>query len=171
MAMKERHPNAERLAGAISSRRAAQRWSYARVHRGGGPTKPTQMAYERADIPATITSEALEKVDTGLGWEPGTALGILGGGEAPDPGQPVASPPTTPDTPEESGPDDLLGQVLPAFQRFQELRRRLKELDLPDDVREQVNEITAIQNDILMDQVGPPHPKAVTSGQIHPVYR
>lgn len=168
--MKERHPNAERLAEAIATRRATQRWSYARVKRNGGPTKPTQMAYERGDIPAGVSSDVLEKFDAGLGWELGTALSILGGGAAPDPGQPVATP-ALPETPEEPADEDLLGQVLPAFQRFQNLRRRLKDLDLPPDVRAEVDEITAIQNDILMDQVGPPNPKAVTSGQIHPVYR
>lgn len=177
----QRHPNADRLAEAISARRTAQRWSYVRVSKNGGPTKPTQIAYERGEIPVGVLSTTLEKFDTGLGWEPGTALSILGGGAVPDPHTATVTqlpvpekrdttpPPAKAPVEEEAEEEDVWAipsaKLRKMLKLHQELRHQVRDLHLPSDVREVVEEVTAIQNEILMDRLsdGPQRPRKGTA--------
>lgn len=69
-----------RLATAVKDRRAHLGLTQIQVWKAGGPSAPTLTAIEGA-TQSVISTVTLTKLDTGLGWAPGTAVRILSGGD------------------------------------------------------------------------------------------
>lgn len=152
---------AEKLAATISDRRSQLGLTQAQVTRRGGPSKPTQIRYEASDIPSGAQDGTLRKYESALELPPGTLQAILDGGE---PVIPHPSETTLSSLFERPGPEPVDvwhvdgTKLRSLFEEIQMLRARVMELPVPVDVREQVDEITARQVEILMDHVRQPPP-------------
>jgi hypothetical protein len=69
-----------RLAAAVKERRDQLGLTQIQVWEAGGPSNSTLTAIEGASQ-SVISTATLRKLDTGLGWAPGTAVRILSGGD------------------------------------------------------------------------------------------
>lgn len=148
------HTNARRLAQAVRARREELGLSLLDVVKKGGPTKPTIIRYERGDIPHEVPPGTMAKFDHALDWEPGTAERILSGTDPQETGTVVVPLPVEP------APDavDLLEVDSEKFRALvksvTDLRGKLLELPtVPPEIREAAEKVTAIQTDLLLDQV------------------
>ncbi|WP_081633898.1 helix-turn-helix transcriptional regulator [Terracoccus sp. 273MFTsu3.1] len=63
------------LADAVRSRRASMGWTQSDVAERGGPSDTTLSKIESAS-PSSLAERTLRRLDTGLGWSPGTARQI-----------------------------------------------------------------------------------------------
>ena len=67
-----------RLGAAVKARRTQLGLTQIQVWDAGGPSNSTQTAIEGA-AQSVISTVTLQRLDTGLGWAPGTAVRILSG--------------------------------------------------------------------------------------------
>lgn len=70
----------ERLGDAVRARRADLDLTQLEVHGRGGPSNSTLTSIENG-VASSVSSATLRKIDTGLGWERGSARRVLDGGD------------------------------------------------------------------------------------------
>lgn len=117
----------ERLATAVKRRRADANLTQLQVWKAGGPSNSTFTSIEKAKS-QSISSKTLRKLDAGLDWSPGTAVGFLRDEEeASGPGQGF----------ERVLPSEALAQIVSAA--VAELERRAKLAELQRRVKEQLH--------------------------------
>lgn len=143
---------------AIKDLRGKSGMTMAQVRERGGPSKLTQGRFEHGDIPAGVQRWTLNKYDEALGLEIGTLWAVA---EGSDDELPVPEMPTVPT---ESASGGGLWQVevdaaklRGLLEAVANLREQLRKLPtITPEVRDAVEEATARQVDLLMDQVRRP---------------
>lgn len=130
----------------------------AQVRERGGPSKLTQSRFERGEIPAGVQQWTLNKYDEALGLEIGTLWAVAEGSDD------ELAVPEMPTVPTESASSGGLWQVevdaaklRGLLEAVANLREQLRKLPtITPEVRDAVEEATARQVDLLMDQVRRP---------------
>jgi hypothetical protein len=153
--------NAKELAEAIKSRRAELGLTMAQVARRGGPTKPTQVKYERGHIPDGSQAGTLRKYDIALGWTPGHASSLLGVAGGQD--NVVHLIPDLPPAPREMAEkgtgwivdSSKLHDLMSGISRLRkQLAEMPEDIEIPSGVIGAMANLSEAQAELLMDRLG-----------------
>lgn len=153
--------NAKELAEAIKSRRAELGLTMAQVARRGGPTKPTQVKYERGRIPDGSQAGTLRKYDHALGWTPGHASSLLGHPGAEDNVaylKPVLPPSAAEVAEKGTGwivDSSKLHDLMTGISRLRkQLAEMPEDIEIPSGVIGAMANLSEAQTELLMDTLG-----------------
>lgn len=130
--MDKTHPFAELLAREVKRRRTELGLTMTEVRRRGGPTRPTQASVEGGQVTALIQAGTLAKYDGALEWPEGTVDAISRGFAI-----------STAEEAEVAAPE-----VREMLKRLTRLRKLARPLDLPDEIRDLLRELTDLQADL-----------------------